>query len=64
MAHPKAPCIHAGSGSMEDDGVQQWQAVRQLGSGLLTVASFDYKNPAAAARDQPFPEPPGRCAGP
>jgi len=37
--------FHAGSGSMEDDGVQQWQAVRQLGSGLLTVASFDYKNP-------------------
>ena len=37
--------FHAGSGSMEDDGVQQWQAVRQLGSGLLTLASFDYKDP-------------------
>ena len=37
--------FHADSGSLEDDGVQQWQAVRQLGSGLLTLASFDYKNP-------------------
>lgn len=36
--------FHADSGSMEDDGVKQWQAVRQLGSGLLTLASFDYKN--------------------
>ncbi|MGK5045636.1 type VI secretion system Vgr family protein [Janthinobacterium sp. GB4P2] len=33
------------SGSMEDDGLQQWQAVRRLGSGQLTLASFDYKNP-------------------
>ena len=37
--------FHAGSGSLEDDGVKHWQAVRQLGSGRLTLASFDYKNP-------------------
>ncbi|MGK5080573.1 type VI secretion system Vgr family protein [Janthinobacterium sp. HLX7-2] len=33
------------SGSMEDDGLRQWQAVRRLGSGQLTLASFDYKSP-------------------
>ncbi|CAN7570473.1 type VI secretion system tip protein TssI/VgrG [Pseudoduganella sp. LjRoot289] len=33
------------SGSFEDDGVHQWQAVRRLGSGQLTLASFDYKCP-------------------
>ncbi|MDO8071970.1 type VI secretion system Vgr family protein [Janthinobacterium sp. SUN176] len=37
--------FHSESGSMEDDGLQQWQAVRRLGSGQLTLASFDYKNP-------------------
>ena len=37
--------FHAESGSMEDDGLKQWQAVRRLGSGQLTLASFDYKNP-------------------
>ena len=37
--------FHADSGALEDDGIEQWQAVRQLGSGLLTLASFDYKNP-------------------
>ena len=37
--------FHSGSGSQEDDGVKQWQAVRQLGSGLLTLGSFDYKHP-------------------
>ncbi|WP_058048671.1 type VI secretion system Vgr family protein [Janthinobacterium sp. Ant5-2-1] len=37
--------FHSESGSMEDDGLQQWQAVRRIGSGQLTLASFDYKNP-------------------
>lgn len=37
--------FHSESGSMEDDGLKQWQAVRRLGSGQLTLASFDYKNP-------------------
>jgi len=37
--------FHSQSGSMEDDGLQQWQAVRRIGSGQLTLASFDYKNP-------------------
>lgn len=34
-------------GSMEDDGIRQWTAVRRLGSGKTTLASFDYKNPVA-----------------
>ena len=37
--------FHSESGSLEDDGLQQWQAVRRLGSGQLTLASFNYKNP-------------------
>ncbi|TFW34620.1 type VI secretion system Vgr family protein [Massilia horti] len=32
-------------GSMEDDGIREWTAVRRLGSGKTTLASFDYKNP-------------------
>ena len=34
-------------GAMEDDGIAQWQAIRRLGSCVLTLASFDYKNPYA-----------------
>ena len=37
--------FHSESGSKEDDGLKQWLAVRRLGSGQLTLASFDYKNP-------------------
>jgi type VI secretion system secreted protein VgrG len=32
-------------GSEEGDGIHDWQATRQLGSGTLTLASFDYKSP-------------------
>ena len=35
------------SGANEDDGIHAWSPVRQLGSGSTTLASFDYKNPAA-----------------
>jgi type VI secretion system secreted protein VgrG len=35
------------SGSLEDDGIREWTAVRRLGSGKTTLASFDYKNPVA-----------------
>ena len=35
------------SGSREDDGIHEWTAVRRLGSGKTTLASFDYKNPGA-----------------
>lgn len=31
-------------GADEDDGIHEWQAVRRLGSGMFTVASFDYKH--------------------
>jgi type VI secretion system secreted protein VgrG len=33
------------SGSLESDGIRQWSAVRSIGSGVTTLASFDYKNP-------------------
>ncbi len=33
------------NGSREDDGIHKWTAVRRLGSGKTTLASFDYKNP-------------------
>ncbi|MFJ1468763.1 type VI secretion system Vgr family protein [Massilia orientalis] len=33
------------AGSLEDDGIREWSPVRRLGSGQMTLASFDYKNP-------------------
>ena len=33
------------SGASEGDGVNTWQPARQLGSGSLTLTSFDYKKP-------------------
>jgi type VI secretion system secreted protein VgrG len=33
------------SGAEEGDGVRDWQAVREMGSGQLTLASFNYKSP-------------------
>ncbi len=33
------------AGSLEDDGIREWRAVRRLGSGRVTLSSFDYKNP-------------------
>ncbi|MEW7848107.1 type VI secretion system tip protein TssI/VgrG [Massilia aurea] len=39
--------FHDKSGSLEDDGIHLWSANRRLGSGTTTLASFDYKNPAA-----------------
>ncbi|MEO7497359.1 MAG: type VI secretion system tip protein TssI/VgrG, partial [Massilia sp.] len=35
------------SGSLADDGIREWSAIRRLGSGTTTLASFDYKNPRA-----------------
>jgi type VI secretion system secreted protein VgrG len=35
------------SGSFEEDGIRSWTAIRQLGSGTTTLASYDYKNPGA-----------------
>ncbi|MDB5950482.1 MAG: type secretion system tip protein VgrG [Massilia sp.] len=35
------------SGSLEDDGIREWTAIRRLGSGKTTLATFDYKNPTA-----------------
>ena len=39
--------FHGGGGSREDDGIHTWTAIRRLGSGKTTLASFDYKNPRA-----------------
>ena len=33
------------SGAAEGDGISTWQAARQIGSGALTLTSFDYKTP-------------------
>ncbi|MDC8757072.1 type VI secretion system Vgr family protein [Janthinobacterium fluminis] len=35
------------AGSLEADGVHDWRAVRRIASGVVTLASFDYKNPYA-----------------
>ena len=37
--------FHDEGGSREDDGIHTWTAVRRLGSGRTTLATFDYKNP-------------------
>ena len=37
--------FRAQAGSEEADGIHDWQAVRELGSGKLTLASFNYKSP-------------------
>jgi len=39
--------FHDNGGSREDDGIHEWTAIRRLGSGKTTLASFDYKNPRA-----------------
>jgi type VI secretion system secreted protein VgrG len=45
--------FHDGSGSREDDGIHEWTAIRRLGPGRTTLASFDYKNPRAQRADAP-----------
>jgi type VI secretion system secreted protein VgrG len=39
--------FHDQRGSREDDGIHAWTAIRRLGSGKTTLASFDYKHPGA-----------------
>jgi type VI secretion system secreted protein VgrG len=39
--------FHDKRGSREDDGIHTWTAIRRLGSGRTTLASFDYKHPRA-----------------
>jgi type VI secretion system secreted protein VgrG len=41
-----AMSFRSASGAQEADGVREWQAVRRLGSGAMTLSSFDYKKPA------------------
>ncbi len=45
--------FHHQSGSREDDGIHQWSAIRRLGSGKTTLASFDYKNPRVQRVEAP-----------
>lgn len=40
------------AGSLEHDGVREWQAVRRMGSGATALASFDYKRPAPFVADR------------
>jgi len=40
-------------GSREDDGIHQWTAIRALGSGKTTLATFDYKGPVAQRAQAP-----------
>ena len=35
------------NGSVMDDGIREWTAIRRLGSGTTTLVSADYKNPGA-----------------
>jgi len=44
---------HDQGGSREDDGIYQWTAIRRLGSGRTTLATFDYKNPRPQRVDAP-----------
>lgn len=37
--------FHKKGGSREDDGIHEWTAIRRLGSGQTTLATFDYKSP-------------------
>jgi type VI secretion system secreted protein VgrG len=43
--NPKEIPFRSQAGSLEDDSIHEWQAVRHISSGKLTLTSFDYKNP-------------------
>lgn len=45
MDEPDLMHFRAQAGAEEADGIHDWQAVRKLGSGKLTLASFNYKSP-------------------
>lgn len=53
--------FHDNGGSREDDGIHTWTAVRRLGSGKTTLASFDYKNPRAQRVEAPSVNRQGDC---
>ena len=50
-AIPDEIAFRSAAGSLEDDGIHAWQAVRRIGSGFVTLASFDYKNPGSRIVD-------------
>ncbi|GGC21619.1 type VI secretion system Vgr family protein [Pseudoduganella buxea] len=45
--------FHDQGGSREDDGIHAWSAIRRIGSGKTTLASFDYKNPRVQRVEAP-----------
>lgn len=47
MGRPEYIPFRAEAGSMEDDAICSWQAVRKILPASTTLASFDYKNPRA-----------------
>jgi len=53
--------FHDKGGSREDDGIHQWSAIRRLGSGKTTLASFDYKNPRVQRVEAPSVNRQGEC---
>ena len=40
--------FRSGAGSLEHDGIRDWQAIRKLASGSFTLASFNYKHPGTS----------------
>jgi len=53
--------FHDGRGSREHDGIHEWTAIRRLGSGRTTLATFDYKNPRAQRAEAPSYKEQGDC---
>lgn len=45
MGDPEEIPFRKKAGAFEDDGIQSWSAVRRMGSGVTTLASFDFKQP-------------------
>lgn len=41
------------AGSLEDDGIHQWEPMRQAGSGQTTVNSYNFKNAHAGRSERP-----------
>ncbi|MGK5045226.1 type VI secretion system Vgr family protein [Janthinobacterium sp. GB4P2] len=52
--------FRSGAGSLEGDGIRDWQAIRKIASGSLTLASFNYKHPYASRASGYAPRT-GRC---
>jgi type VI secretion system secreted protein VgrG len=45
--------FQSGVGSLEDDGVHRWSAMRRVAAGRITLGSYDFKNIQFAGADFP-----------